>query len=1108
MFKFLSGISVSMLLSFLFFSCSIEKNSQENYLFENLSADVTGLKFSNNLPTNVDLNILNYMYYYNGGGLAAGDLNNDGLVDLVFSSNLEKEKIFINKGNLQFEDISAAHSFDGGTNGFSTGVSLADINNDGLLDIYLCQVGNYRNLDNRNKLFICTGLDKDNYPEYEERAEEYGLDFKGFSTQAGFFDYDLDGDLDMYLMNHSLHHNGTFGKRELFINSIDSVSGDRLYRNDGNVFTEVSREAGIYSTVIGYGLGLAFGDINVDGYPDIYVGNDFHENDYLYINNGDGTFTEDITRQMMHTSRFSMGVDIADINNDIYPEIISLDMLPEDPVILKRSEGEDALDIFKFKLGYGYNHQYAKNNLQLNNRNSSFKEIASYSGVHATDWSWSPLIFDFNLDGKKDIFITNGIPKRMNDIDYINFISGNEIQYKIQFDQLKQEDLGAVEKIPEIKIKNKFYLNGLNLHFEDSESRIRGDKESYSNSAIFADLDNDGDKDIVCNNIDQEAFLYKNLTDKAEVVQISFEGPERNRFGIGTKVIAYRGNTLHHFEQYPTRGFQSCMIDDLIVPNEANNPIDSLIVIWFDGKFETLKNPEQGNLIVKYSDAKGKFDFESFKDKPKVEIKKIGNKHALVFKHKENPFVEFNREPLIPHSTSSDGPALAIGDLNGDKLDDIYIGSSKRNKAGLFYQSQEGKFIKVYQESLELDSIYEETDAVITDLDNDGDNDLVVATGGNEYRLSSEYTTPLIYWNNQGQFTRKPGILDSIHVTASCVLVEDFNSDGYPDLFFGGRAVPWSYGEVPESFLLINNKNGSFTNETDKYHSELSGIGFIKDACYTDINGDNEKDLILALEWDKICAFIHDKGKFKKQYLSDQNGWWNFVQPVDIDNDGDMDILAGNLGLNSRLKASEDEPVRMYHGDFDDNGSKEQILTYYSKGKEIPFSNMMELQKQIPVLKKKFIFANDFANADLQSIFGTDKLNSSRKLEVTYFSNALLLNDGGGNFEIRPLPFESQLSSYHTSGLTDINNDGLKDIFLGGNYYDCNIQMGRYDCDFGSVLLNKGNGSLEYVQPSGDLLKNQIRKIREIELADGSSAWVLAINNENVELVRINNLKE
>ncbi|NNF20301.1 MAG: VCBS repeat-containing protein [Saprospiraceae bacterium] len=1103
MLRYISEIWIPVIFIFLIISCLEVGEQQNNYLFENLSSDKTGLDFSNDLPTNVDLNILNYMYYYNGGGLAAADLNNDDLIDLVFSSNLGKEKIFINKGALQFEDISTNHSFEGGENAFSTGISIVDINNDGLFDIYLCQVGNYRNLDNRNKLFICTGLDENNHPVYEEKAEEYGLDFKGFSTQAGFFDYDLDGDLDMYLMNHSLHHNGTFGKRSSFLNSVDSVSGDRLYRNDGISFTDVSREAGIYSNVIGYGLGLAFGDINFDGYPDIYVGNDFHENDYLYINNGDGTFTEDLTNQIMHTSRFSMGVDIADLNNDIYPEIISLDMLPEDPVILKRSEGEDALDIFRFKLGYGYNHQYARNNLQLNKGNNSFKEIAAFSEVHATDWSWSPLIFDFNMDGKKDIFITNGIPKRMNDIDYINFISGNEIQYKIQFDQLETKDLGAIEKIPEIKIKNKFYLNDKTLKFLDAEVLIRNDKESYSNSAIYADLDNDGDQDVVCNNINQEAFLYKNLVEEKTYHKIKFEGPGKNKSGIGTKVIAYQDNDIIYYENYTTRGFQSCMYNDLLIPVSEGKDLDSIIVIWYDGKWQKIDSPVEKNLLIKYTEASGNFDYQSIRKKNNIKLKKITSDHNLDFAHEENPFVEFNREPLIPHSTSSDGPALAVGDLNGDKLDDIYIGSSKRRKSALFFQTATGIFERSTQEALEQDSIYEETDARIIDLDNDGDNDLIIATGGNEYRLTSQYTTPLIYWNNNGELTRKPGVLDSIHTTSSCILVEDVNNDGFADLFIGGRAVPWSYGEVPESFLLINDQNGSFINKTEEYHPDLSHTGMINGGCWTDINGDGKKDLVLALEWDRICAYIHNGDSFSKQYLSDESGWWNFIQPVDIDNDGDTDLIAGNLGLNSRLKASKKEPVRLYHEDFDNNGSKEQVLSYFSKGKEIPFSNMMELHKQIPLLKKKFIYANDFANADLKEIFGKDKIASATKYEVDYFSNAVLINNGEGRFKTKSLPAEAQFSSYHTSSLVDLNNDGLQEIFLGGNYYDCNIQMGRYDADYGSILFNHGNENLEYIQPAGDMLKNQLRKIKEITLADGTTAWVIAVNNQRIELVKL-----
>ena len=1085
----------------LFVAC---KNDNSNdAIFQRLGSDLTNVDFINSLPVELDLNILNYMYYYNGGGLAAADLNNDNLVDLIFSSNLEEEAIYINKGEMQFEKLSPEFGFDGGPNGWSTGVTIVDINSDGLMDIYLSQVGTYRNLNNRNKLFICQNINENGLPTYREEAEAYNLDFAGFSTHAGFFDYDLDGDLDMYLMNHSLHHNGTFGKRSNFLNTIDSISGDKLFRNDNKVFTDVTKEAGIQSIVIGYGLGLAFGDVNLDGYPDIYIGNDFHENDYLYINNGDGTFSDDLTNQMQHTSRFSMGVDIADINNDLYPDVISLDMLPEDPVILKRSEGEDALDIFKFKLGYGYNHQYAKNALQLNYGDNTFKDIAMFAGVHATDWSWSPLIFDFDLDGNKDLFISNGIPKRMNDIDYINFISGNEVQFKIQFDKLQEPDLSVIEKIPEIKINNKFYRSSSNLQFEDIESYIENDEISYSNSAIYADLDNDGDYEIVCNNIDQEAFIYNNMTNPMSSLAVSFDGSEENINGIGAKLIVYQQEKMQLFENFTTRGFQSSMLDEIIIP-VFDQTVDSILVIWPDFKFQVIQNISSGSLELKYNDASGSFNYRQLHQSTDYKLKSISKERSLDFEHKENPFVEFNREPLIPHATSNEGPALAIGDLNMDGLDDIFIGSSKRNKAALFIQQNNGTFNNESETFLSIDSTYEEVDAVVLDYNNNGINDLMIASGGNEYRISNAYNMPLaLEFDDSSNSLKAINLFDSIRTTASCILPSDFNNDGFTDLFIGGRAVPRSYGEVPQSFLLLNDGEGSYNDVSNEWFEELSHIGFVKNGAWADIDGDDDDDLILAMEWDAIKILINEGTTFNEMNISDHFGWWNFVLPFDADNDGDLDILAGNLGLNSRLKASKEEPIKMYFADFDDNGTKEQILTYYSKGKEIPFSNKMELQKQLPILKKKFIYAEDFAKANIEEIFTSEKLATSQQFLANCFENMLFINNGNNTFDAVALPAETQLTSYYDAISEDLNGDGLQDLFLGGNFYDCNIQMGRYDCDFGSLLINKGNNNFEYVQPGGDKIKDQVKSIKPINLADGTTALVIARNSAPLELIQI-----
>lgn len=1094
MHKCLSSIVSCFLLSSIFIFSSCE-NQSDDALFRLLDHSETGIDFSNDLDVSIDLNILSYMYYYNGGGLAIADLNNDGLQDLILSSNRDAEKVYLNRGSLKFEDISSFTGIDGGDNSWTNGVTVADVNADGLLDVYLSQVGAYKHLDCTNKLFICTGLDENGIPGYTEKSKEYGLDFKGLSTQAGFFDYDLDGDLDMYLMNHSLHHNGTFGKREVFLNSYDSLSGDRLYRNDGNVFSDVTRESGINSSVIGYGLGLAFSDVNLDGLPDIYIGNDFHENDYLYINQGDGTFKDELESRMMHTSRFSMGVDIADLNGDIYPDIISLDMLPEDPLLLKSSEGEDALDIFRFKLRYGYNHQFAKNALQINNGNGVYSDVAMMAGVHATDWSWSPLIFDMNMDGSNDIFVSNGIPKRMNDIDYIDFISNSDIQYKIQFDQLKDEDLSAIEKIPEIKLLNKFYLNNGELSFADIESKIIDDRISYSNSAAYADLDNDGDLDVVCNNINDKVFLYENLSE-SKAYSISLNGPQSNSFAIGAKLLIYKDGSARIKERFASRGFQAAAISDFYIP--ISNKPDSLILIWPDNTYQKIASPDS-SIVVNYTKGLPQFNYPSLHPAADFELEEISSEKSLDYLHSENPFIEFNREPLIPHSSSTEGPALSISDFNNDGLDDVFIGSAKRKYNKLFLQNSDGTFMDAGD--IGIDSTYEEVDAIAADFNQNGFQDLVIATGGNEFAYTNDYTSQLIIFDVLQENSRIVKL--PLNMTASCVDAADFDGDGDLDLFFGARAQVSSYGADVLSNILVNEGNGNFDLYPYDYIPELESLGMIKDARWSDFDKDGDMDLLVAEEWGGIHLFSNEAGTFTHNEIIKKNAWWNTIEVHDLDADGDLDIIAGNIGLNSRLQATDKKPVRMYYNDFDGNGTKEQILSYYLEGREVPFSNFKEIKTQIPSIKKEFLYASDFAKAELGDLLGADKISDSKKFELNFMENAVFENLGNGKFETRTLPRSAQISSVNSVYIKDFNEDGLPDLFTAGNYYDCNIQMGRYDADYGNILLNKGNCEFTPARLSGHNIKAQVRRSGEIKLSDGSSALLLAKNDDKLELINI-----
>jgi hypothetical protein len=1105
--KFFSSLLL-FLLSWIWISCSKGEKTGE-YTFELLSSEHTGIEFSNTLKSTKDFNIFYYMYFYNGGGVGAGDLNNDGLVDLCFTANQESNRIYLNKSGMKFEDVTEKSNFKGGK-GWSNGVSIVDINQDGMLDIYISQVGDFEGIKGHNILFICQEITKDGIPVYEERSKEYGLDLVVFGTQAAFFDYDLDGDLDMFQLNHSVHQNGTFGRRALFDGTYHPLAGDKLFRNENGKFVEVSRETGINGSALGYGLGLGIGDVNFDGYPDMYVGNDFHENDYLYMNQKNGRFKDEMESSMMHTSQFSMGVDIGDLNGDALPEIVSLDMLPSDYEILKKSEGEDMYTIFRYKIRQGYNYQFARNNLQYNNGNGTFSEIGMYSGVHATDWSWSSLFTDFDNDGRKDLFISNGIPKRMNDTDYIKFVSDDVVQEKIRNKNFDENDPGLADKLPEIKLLNKFFSNQDSLAFKDIAGTIRNDKVSYSNGAVYADLDNDGDLDIVTNNINDKAFVYENLADtkpvKNDFIRLYLKGAKGNLNAIGAKCLVFKKDKVESYEKFPVRGFQSSMEVPLNIGLGKKASVDSMLVIWPDNKYQVVRlSSFRDSLNLTYTDKLPVFDYQKFNNRKAVKeysYEDIAAKLGVNVLHEENNFAEFDRNALIPFEVSADGPALAIADINHDGLDDIFVGSSKKFRNHLFLQTASGVFKETIQPGLVKDSTYEEVDAQWVDVNRDGHVDLVVATGGNEYFNNSEYQMPRIYLNDgKGNLSAKEDAFSNVFVTASCVIPLDFTGDGITDLFIGGRAVPLDYGKNPGSYLLKNDGTGKFSDVTTQYAKALPDIGYVKSARLADLDKDGDQDLLLALEWDGICMMENKGQSFVLKKLTDRKGLWNFVLPYDFDGDGDLDILAGNLGLNSRLKASREQPVRMYVNDYDKNGRKEPLLTSYVNGAEALFPTKLEVEKQMPFIKKKFIYATEFARASLGDIVGEDKLKEAQILEADYLENTILVNDGRGNFSLKPLEYRAQWTPYYDAQVIDANGDKLPDILIMGNFYNINIQMGRYDADFGTILINRGNCDFTPTAIKGLQVKGQVRKLREIKLKSGS-AMVAARNNDTLMVIR------
>ncbi len=1097
-----------MLLPAALWLTACRHTAENRILFEAHDAPQTGLHFTNTLTADSAFNMFKYMYFYNGAGIGAADFNRDGFTDLFFSSNQGANTLYLGKGDLTFTDVTHAAGLtnDGG---WSTGVSVADVNSDGLMDIYVCRVGNFETLNSKNQLLICTGIDADNIPHFADSAADYGLDFSGFSTQSVFFDYDLDGDLDMFLLNHAVHHSGMFAERGKFLGTFSALSGDRFYKNENCKFRDVTKETGINSSEIGYGLGVVVTDVNLDGLPDMYIGNDFHENDYLYINLGNGRFSEEMTQRMLHTSQYSMGVDAADINNDAFPEIVSMDMLPRDPYILKRSLGEDAYDIFKMKVRYGYSHQYTRNNLQLNLGDGYFSETGMYAGIHATDWSWAPLWMDFNHDGLKDLFVSNGIPKRLNDMDYVSFVSNEAYQDKIRNNSIGQRELAMIEQFPEIKLPNHFFVNKGEASFEDLSNLVKGNKPTYSNGSVYADFDNDGDLDVVVSNIGDAALLYENKTGRSpetRALMVQPKGSPQNAFAIGSRLVVFSESEVLLAEKQAVRGFQSSMEGPLHL-GIGNRNIDSAWIIWPDNTYTPLVLPNDTNRIeVKWQPGLPTAPLQALAVRMRyrqVAYADITNLSGLAFVHRENPFIEFDREPLLPAMLSTEGPALAVADINNDGLQDVFAGGARNQTSAVWLQQQDGRFTRTNQPALAADSSYEDADAAWADVNRDGYPDLLVASGGNEFFGKDEHLLPRLYLNDgKGNLSRRKDAFPGLYATWGAVALQDLNGDGAPEIFLGGRAVPFAYGVVPPSHLLLNDGTGKFSDATAKLAKGLESVGFVTSANWTDLDGNGKNDLVISLQWGGLVWFRNNGGNLEKREISGKKGWWQSVLPADINGDGFTDIVAGNLGLNSRLKASEQQPVRMYVKDMDNNEILEQVLTYYVDGRETPFANKDELMKQLPALKKKFLYAGDFAKASLNDIFGAEALGSANKFEATEFRNALFINDGKGNFAFQPLPFQAQWSTLRTAVALPGTAKGLPDIWLGGNFYENNIQMGRYDADRGTRLINKGNGTFEIAYTGMPGITGQVRRMANIRLGQsGREGVILAKNNDTLQLM-------
>lgn len=1034
-----------ILLGIIYTTFLVACSDKGNLLFESVPPETSGIDFQNTLTENDDLNILDYLYFYNGGGVAIGDINNDGLPDIYFTGNQVKNKLYLNKGNLKFEDITEKAGIVGNSD-WNTGTVMGDVNGDGLLDIYVCAVVGINGFDGHNELFINQGNNT-----FSEESEVYGLDYDNYSSNAAFLDYDLDGDLDIYLLNHAVHNETSFGKADIR-NNRTYESGDKLLRNDGNSYTDVSAETGIYGGANSYGLGIAISDFNLDGFPDIYVGNDFHEDDYYYLNNGDGTFSESLKTYFGHTSRFSMGNDIADINHDGYPDIISLDMLPEDEKVLKASSGDESTAMLNMRVDQlGYYYQFTRNMLHINNAGQSFTETALLSGVAATDWSWSALFSDYDQDGEQDLFVANGIPKRPNDLDYVNFTSSEQIRNKLN--NTKLVDQQALDLMPSGYVHNTIFKGTKRLAFSDMTANWIAKDTLISNGAAYADLDNDGDLDIVTNNLNALPTIYKNTTNTSNnYLKLKLKYIDKNLFAIGTKVTIYNNKEIQFKELYTVRGFQSSSEPMIHFGLEKNKTIDSIRITWPNQKILILRETNVNQTLnIAYEESTVHVPNRT-NDKNVPLFKKVKANMGINFKHEENQFTDFDLQKLIPYKISDRGPATAIGDLNQDGKDDIYFGGSSRKAPQIFYQT-DSTFVKKDSSFLYSEVIYEDVKSAVFDFNKDGKKELLVVTGGGQFRGKSKAVQDRIYSQDKKDWARKE--FPEYFSNGSALALGDYDSDTFTDVFIGNGSTPNDFGSINPSYLLKNNQ-GVFNIQKI---AALEKLGIVTDAIFTDFDSDGLQDLIVVGEWMMPTFLKNMDGDFKDvtKSVSDEklNGLWQSIAPFDIDGDGDLDYLLGNWGLNSKFKATREYPLRMYYGDFDDNSQTETIVAVEKNKKYYPLASLDELAGQlISLTKKKFPTYKSFAGKSIYEIYDEKILKKGTIFQVHELASGYLKNENG-NFTFYHFSNELQVAPLHTFLCADYDGDGKEEALAAGNYFGVTPYHGRFDGFSGALIKDE-----------------------------------------------------
>jgi len=1102
-----------LVIALVFTFCGKNKSDSSTHkttgpaLFEQIDPGVSGVSFTNTFTETKEVNYMTFNYLYMSGGAATGDFNNDGLTDLYFAATMGSNKLYLNKGNFQFEDISEKSGIAKFTQGIKTGVALVDINGDGWLDIYQCRTG-AKPEDRGNYLFI---NNKD--LTFTESSAQYGLDAKCPSSQANFFDYDLDGDLDMYLLNHpddfaftaNVRMKEAGDKQVRDTEPEDEYTSDRLYNNNGNgTFTDISKQAGIQN--FAFGLSVTTMDANLDGYPDLYIANDYIEPDILYINNKNGTFTDLVNDYVRHTSAASMGSDWADMNNDGLLDLFVLDMAPPNNQKDKSTATTMVNERYYTLAQYGYGQQMMRNMLQLNNGNGTFSEIGCLAGVSATDWSWGPLLMDFDNDGWRDIFISNGFRREVTNLDYIHFTYDSLLNAN---NGILPDSMGHIKIVPRVPISNYMYRNRGDLSFEDVSEPWGFGEKTYSNGSIYADFDNDGDQDIVVVRAESPAAIFRNKSvenHSGNFLQIKLEGVPKNAEGTGSTVIVQSGGMSQTTYANPIRGFLSTNTAILQFGLGKNTTVDHVQVQWPDGKVQTLDNvPGNQRITLKQSEAiKGP---SILKQPPATSMvfKDISAQTGITFTHKENPFFDFNRERLLPREYSNLGPALATGDVNGDGLDDFFVGGSFQGSRALFIQNPNGKFSTLTAPFI-VDSLREDVGATFFDADGDNDLDLYIVSGGNEPPINAPLYQDRLYLNDgKGKMTPAPTNNVAVEaVSGSCVAPFDYDKDGDLDLFVGGRTVPGNYPKTPFSFVF-KNTGGSFSKVTAQVAPELEEIGMVTSILFADLDNDKQAEMLVTGEWMPIQIFKFKDGKFtlatKDFNLDKVYGWWNCLTAADFDGDGDLDLVAGNEGLNTRYRASAEAPMELFAHDFDGNGSMDPLMTWYENGTRYPVALRDPMIKQIPSLKKKFVTYGAYAKASIEDLYPLETLKKGINLKATELRTCYFENSGG-KFTARPLPNEAQTAPVKTMLFQDFNGDGTLDLLLAGNDYGQAVEINRYDAGNGVLLYGDGKGSFRFEpnRSSGFWAMREVRNMAFLKMAGGKEAVVVANNNSGIQL--------